>query len=114
MTQLRISGLAAKSIVIRLEELAALGTAVRVSEVVAMAEPRDAASHGTVISRDGSYRASIPLADLMESGWLALGQDGLRLTVTQGSTLCWNVKDVAEIHLAAEKEPDSVPEKPKH
>jgi hypothetical protein len=38
----------------------------------------------------------------------------LRLTVVAGTTLCWNVKDVAELRFAPEQEPDDVPENPPH
>ena len=83
-----------------------------------------AATHCSVVSRDGSYSASIPLDELRDGGWLAYALDGktltgdlggpLRLTVRQGTTLCWNVKDVGELRFTAGKEPDSVPEKPTH
>ena len=101
----------------------ATGAGVRVADVLAVARPMTAATHCTVISGDG-YRASIPLTDLQEGGWLAYSLDGaplpvdkggpLRLTVTQGSTLCWNVKGVAELHLAAGREEDDVPANPPH
>jgi heme-degrading monooxygenase HmoA len=84
----------------------------------------DSISHATVVSRDGAYRASIPLQELRASGRLAFARGGrplpadaggpLRLTVTEGSTLCWNVKDVSRIELTAGKQPDSVPENPPH
>ncbi len=83
-----------------------------------------AATHCSVVSRDGSYSASIPLDELRDGGWLSYGLDGneltsdlggpLRLTVRQGTTLCWNVKDVGELRFTAGKEPDSIPEKPTH
>ena len=37
-----------------------------------------------------------------------------RLTVAAGATLCWNVKDVGELHFSTERLPDSVPERPSH
>ncbi len=101
----------------------ATGAGVRVADVLAVARPTAAATHCTVISGDG-YRASIPLADILDGGWLAYALGGaplpvdnggpLRLTVAQGSTLCWNVKGVAELHLAEDREEDDVPANPPH
>ena len=106
------------------------GRAVRLEAVLDAVEPVAAATHVTAISRDGSYRASIPLADAMASGWLAFGsadpdapaatplpaaQGGpFRLTVAEGRTLCWNVKDVGELKVTVGSEPDDVPERPPH
>ena len=69
-------------------------------------------------------RSSIPIDDLRTGGGLAFALDGeplpderggpLRLTVAQGGTLCWNVKDVGELRFTAHREPDSVPAKPTH
>ena len=83
-----------------------------------------AATHCSVVSQDGSYSASIPLDELREGGWLAFALDGkaltgdlggpLRLTVREGTTLCWNVKDVGELRFTVGEEPDSVPKKPTH
>ena len=83
-----------------------------------------AATHCSVVSRDSSYSASIPVDELLGGGWLAYALDGkplpaekggpFRLTVRQGTTLCWNVKDVGELRFTAGKEPDSIPEKPTH
>jgi len=100
------------------------GRAVPVAPLLAVAGPLPGADHCTVSSGDGHYTASIPLADLNRSGWLvfALG-DGplprdrggpLRLLVPQGTTLCWNVKDVVAIRLTRGPEPDSVPANPPH
>ncbi len=102
----------------------AVGEAVPVAAIVELAEPDSDASHCSVVSRDGLYSASIPVVDLIDGGWLAFRLDGkplprdsggpIRLTVTRGRTLCWNVKDVGELRFTATKEPDSLPERPKH
>lgn len=103
---------------------AVVGEAVPASVVVDIAQPQEAASYCSVVSSDGEYSASIPIADLVDSGWLAFRLNGetlpvehggpLRLTVAEGKTLCWNVKDVGELRFTATKEPDSVPARPEH
>jgi DMSO/TMAO reductase YedYZ molybdopterin-dependent catalytic subunit len=138
-TGLRISGLAARSDIIGWNEIAALpeavadaatvaagavGAAVAMAPIIALAEPSATATHCTVRSRDGAYTASIPLTTLRDGGWLAFALEGgplptdlggpLRLTVAEGATLCWNVKDVGELSFTAAKEPDSVPANPPH
>ena len=102
----------------------AVGTAVPASMLVAAADPDPEVRYCTVISRDGSYRASIPLDDLTAGGWLAfrLGDEPLpadrggplRLTVAKGRTLCWNVKDVGELRFTEDEERDDVPARPSH
>ncbi|MDJ0959565.1 MAG: molybdopterin-dependent oxidoreductase [Acidimicrobiia bacterium] len=102
----------------------AVGLAVPVAAILDSVAVADAATHGTVISADGEYTASIPIETLRSGGWLAVGLDGgplprdrggpLRLTVADGTTLCWNVKDVGSIRLTDAPEPDSVPENPPH
>jgi DMSO/TMAO reductase YedYZ molybdopterin-dependent catalytic subunit len=76
------------------------------------------ATHCSVISTDGSYTASIPIADLRSGGMLRFvpPDDGgpIRLQVLDGSTLCWNVKDVGELRFTAGSEPDSIPPDPTH
>lgn len=106
------------------------GQAVRVGDLLDTVEPDPAATHLTAISRDGSYRASIPLSDAAASGWLAFAAAGsteptnepfpleqggpFRLTVAEGRTLCWNVKNVGELKVTVGPEPDDVPERPPH
>lgn len=102
----------------------AVGGAVHLRDVVERVSPSPDALFCTVISRSGDYRASIPIEHIREGGWLAtsLGGDSLpadrggplRLTVADGTTLCWNVKDVGELRFTVEAEPDSVPENPPH
>lgn len=102
----------------------AVGCAVRLGDILDRARPAAAATHCTVISADATYRASIPIGAVRDGGWLAFGIDNgalprdmggpLRLTVADGPTMCWNVKDVGELHFAAQREPDDVPEKPPH
>ena len=100
------------------------GEAAPLNVLLDRAQPTNQATHGTVLSDDGHYKASIPLGDLTDKGWLAFRLDGtdlprdmggpLRVVVPQGRTLCWNVKGVVEIRLTAGPEPDSVPANPKH
>ena len=137
MSGLRITGLANGTVewaeldgldggVVDAAEVAegAVGAAVPVSSVLAGIPLDPAATHCSVVSRDGAYKASIPIDDLRNGGWLAYALGGeplpadaggpLRLTVAQGDTLCWNVKDVGELRFTAGSEPDNVPRKPKH
>ncbi len=100
------------------------GEAVPLRPLLDAAGPDGAATHATVISDDGHYRASIPLDELRDNGWLAFRLDGeplprerggpLRVVVPQGRTLCWNVKSAVEIEVTAGPQPDSVPENPPH
>ena len=71
------------------------------------------ADHATVIAGDG-YRASIPLAMLCRDGVMTIENDGLRLRVEDGTTLCWNVKDVVAFEFTAGRAEDDVPENPPH
>jgi len=80
-----------------------------VGDLLDAAGVRDGADHATVESGIDGYRASIPLADLRR-GVLADG----RLTIPDGRTLCWNVKDVVRIEVTAGEQPDDVPENPPH
>ncbi len=132
---LRVYGRVARPLVLTDEDLALMpapeeavdgvvGSAVAVRHVLAPAEPDPEATHCTVIAAGGSYRASIPLADLEAGGWLSYATDGgplppeaggpYRLIVAGGATLCWNVKQVAELKLTAGSEPDDVPAEPTH
>ncbi|HMC42541.1 MAG TPA: hypothetical protein VKI20_05975 [Acidimicrobiales bacterium] len=79
------------------------------AELLDAARPRPGADHATVHSGDGTYTASIPLADLRR----ATLTDG-RLIVEGGRTLCWNVKDVVRIEVTTGHRPDSVPANPPH
>ena len=82
---------------------------VPVRDLLAAARPSPGADHGTVIAASDGYRASIPLAEL-ERGSLADG----RLTIPDGRTLCWNVKDVVRIEVTVGPQPDDVPPNPPH
>ncbi len=65
--------------------------------------PRSGADHATVRSRDGQYRASIPLE------WLRKGRlENGRLRIPGAPTKCWHVKDVVEIEVTTGSRPDSV------
>ena len=132
---LRVYGRVARPLVLTDEDLALMpapgeavdgvvGSAVAMRDVLGPAEPDPEATHCTVIAAGGSYRASIPLADLQAGGWLSYAVDGgplppeaggpYRLIVAGGATLCWNVKQVAELKLTAGTEPDDVPAEPTH
>lgn len=80
-----------------------------VADFLSAARPIDGADHATVVSARDGYRASIPLTDLVR-GRL----DNGRLTIPDGRTLCWNVKDVVRIEVTVGKQVDDVPEKPPH
>lgn len=95
---------------------AAGAAAVGLGAVLDSRRPSPAASHVTVVNRDGDYSASIPLPEAARGKLLVgAGAGGpIRLNVPQGRTLCWNVKDVGTLRLTAGPEPDSVPENPPH
>ena len=137
MSELRLTGLKRGSGSLSWDEIAAMpatemtsiadnaiGDAVPAALLIELAEPEQDAAYCSVVSVDGAYSASIPIADLVEGGWLAFRLDGaplpagnggpLRLTVALGRTLCWNVKDVGELRFTPTKEPDSVPARPEH
>ena len=128
---LDVTGLVREPLAMSVAEIAALpgrapkaagssqGDAVPVSALLAEVDADPGADHATVSSGDGHYRASIPLDQLRDGGWLFvdLDHDGggpLRLVVEDGRTLCWNVKHVIGLHLTSGPEPDSVPENPPH
>lgn len=69
-----------------------------------LASPLEGADHATVRSRDGQFRASIPL-DVLRGGRLVAG----RLRLPEPPTRCWDVKDVARIEVTVGSRPDSVP-----
>jgi DMSO/TMAO reductase YedYZ molybdopterin-dependent catalytic subunit len=101
-----------------------VGRAVPMWAVIDRARPDRRAAYVTVESDDGFYKASIPLRELAEKGWLAhaLGEGPLpreqggplRVVLLQGRTLCWNVKSVVELRFTAQPEPDGVPDDPPH
>jgi DMSO/TMAO reductase YedYZ molybdopterin-dependent catalytic subunit len=101
-----------------------VGDAVAVAALVERAAPTGSATHCTVVSDDGHYRASVPIDDLRSKGWLIFRLAGeplprdrggpLRLVVPEGRTLCWNVKAVVELVFTEGPEPDSVPADPPH
>ena len=98
------------------ELLATQGSLViSVGAVLAGASPADSATHVTVVSGEEGYRASIPIDELIGKGRLVMAEDGgLRLSVPDGRTSCWNVKDVATLRVTGGKEPDDVPDNPTH
>ena len=87
---------------------------IRVSGILDRVHVDPEATRVHVVSRDGDYSASIPIADIRSGGVITVEEGGYRLRVVDGTTLCWNVKDVATLRLTATKEPDSVPERPTH
>lgn len=71
--------------------------------LLSLVRPQPGADHATVSSRDGQYRASIPLE------WLRRGRlDDGRLRIPAAPTKCWSVKDVVAIEMTAGARPDSV------
>jgi hypothetical protein len=66
----------------------------------------------TVRAGGDDYVASIP-SDAFTLG-AELTVASRRLIVREGSTLCWNVKDVRRIEVGDDRQPDSVPENPTH
>lgn len=95
------------------EELAGLADGDRIP-VGAVLSGVGTGGFATFESSDGSYRASIPVEIVARQGFLILEAETLRLRVVDGTTLCWNVKDVARILVTEGKLPDSVPENPPH
>ncbi len=73
------------------------------ASVLAAASPDPRARFATVSSRDGQFRASVPL-EALATGHL---RDG-RLVVPDAPTRCWNVKDVNSIVVTMDKASDSV------
>ncbi len=71
-----------------------------------------AGSWVTVAAADDGYVASIPSDSFTPGAHYDVSTS--RLTVREGSTLCWNVKGVTSIRIGSEKLPDSVPENPPH
>jgi DMSO/TMAO reductase YedYZ molybdopterin-dependent catalytic subunit len=126
---IELSGLVREPRTLALGELHALESAVthasgRAVPVGSVIDATETAAFVTFESGDGLYRASVPLRAALDNGLLLIGTtaDGLpaqsggpvRLVVPDGDTLCWNVKNVTELRVTAEKEPDSVPENPPH
>jgi hypothetical protein len=66
----------------------------------------------TVRAGADDYVASIPAESFTVGAELTVATR--RLMVREGSTLCWNVKDVRRIEIGDERQPDSVPENPPH
>jgi hypothetical protein len=74
------------------------------ASLLSLVVPLAEADHATVESRDGQFRASIPLE------WLRRGRlvEG-RLDIPGAPTRCWLVKDVVAIRVTVGSRPDSVP-----
>jgi hypothetical protein len=70
--------------------------------LVDLAGPAAGADHATVSSRDGQFRASVPL-DRLRAARLESG----RLRVPDAPTRCWDVKDVVRIEVTVGPRPDS-------
>lgn len=87
---------------------AADGDVVHLGRVLGVPEGRWV----TVRAGADDYVASIP-SDAFTSG-AELTVSSRRLIVRDGSTLCWNVKDVRRIEIGDVRQPDSVPENPTH
>ncbi|MCY3578989.1 MAG: hypothetical protein OXH33_00275 [bacterium] len=88
---------------------------VRLERIIEASRPDAEADHVTAVSADGSYSASIPLAEATRLGEVHVhheeqGETSLRLLVPGGATLCWNVKSLGLLRVTAGPEPDSLPE----
>jgi len=72
----------------------------------------------------GDYIACIPTVEMIHGGHLLVGtpeepltegEGGpMRLIVSEGATLCWNVKQVASLKGVPNRVPDSIPANPEH
>lgn len=99
------------------------GEAVRLSYLLEAAQPDDAATHVTLHSADG-FSASIPLADVRETGLIIFQLDGQKLPDAAGGPFrflipnaaecrtaeldaCANVKSLARIELTTGKGTDT-------
>ena len=124
-----VSGLVATPRELSLRDLHALAEVTdhasgKAVPVGALIDPAPAGRFVSFDSGDGLYRASVPVAEACNKGLLLVGRssEGLdpsaggpvRLVVPDGDTLCWNVKNVVELRVTTDKEPDSVPENPTH
>lgn len=95
------------------------GRAVPVRLLMSTEEPFVVATDAS-----GTYTACIPTVDLLHGGHLLVGtpdsplaeSEGgpIRLIVSDGSTLCWNVKQVASLRAVPQEVPDSIPANPGH
>ncbi len=74
------------------------------ASLLSLAVPLPGADHATVESRDGQFRASIPL-EWLRRGRLVAG----RLDIPGTPTRCWLVKDVVSIEVTVGARADSVP-----
>lgn len=99
------------------------GAAVRLRSLLEGAQPQPAATHATLASDDGSFRASVPLTDVLDALLVyRLGDQPLpehlggpiRFLIpdaaachTGGADVCANVKHLASIELTAGEQPDS-------
>jgi len=87
------------------------GEAVRLECLLSESEPDDTATHVTLHSVDG-FSASIPLADIRESGLIIFQLDGETIPNaaecrTADLDACANVKHLARIELTAGKGADT-------
>lgn len=78
------------------------GRDAHVGPLLRWSEPLPDATHATVESRSGQFRASIPLASLADAR-LSAG----RLLIDNPPTRCWLVKDVGRIVLTSGPQHDS-------
>jgi DMSO/TMAO reductase YedYZ molybdopterin-dependent catalytic subunit len=140
MSKLRIEGEVAAPCALGFEELASLaeqvpdlsraipgrqGGGVRLAAILAVARPTAAATHATLESADGRFRASVALADVA-SAIVAYRYGDAPLPAAQGGPIrfflpdvdgcatdavsrCSNVKDLAAIRLTAGPGDDSRP-----
>ena len=121
-SHLVVSGLVEAPDRYSLEALSRLGenrdgatSVIPVRRVIEEAVPAAHATHVTALSADGSYSASIPLGEAVSKGEIHLSEAAesntpIRLVVSEGMTLCWNVKGLGRLRVTEGPEPDSLPE----
>ena len=90
-------------------------TVIPLRAVVEQAGLSAAAAHVSAVSADGSYTASIPLAEALAKGEICVGGasgggPAIRLEVPGGLTKCWNVKGLGLLRVTEGPEPDSLPD----
>ena len=90
-------------------------TVIPLRAVIEQAGLSAAADHVSAVSADGSYTASIPLAEALAKGEIRVGGasgggPAVQLEVPGGLTKCWNVKGLGLLRVTEGPEPDSLPD----
>lgn len=95
------------------------GQALRGSDVIAKGRPKNIADFVVVHSTDGTFAASVPIAELREKGYFVYKFEGkplpremggpVRLLIPDSTSPCHNVKYVGRLEIRRGKGIDSVP-----